>query len=172
MADSTQTLICPACGKEMQKIFVERTNCYIDICTEGCGGIFFDNREYKKFDENHESIDEIKKALEGKTFKPVDNTIKRVCPVCGMRMMKNSTSIKGQIIIDECYKCGGKFLDCNELDKIRDEYKTEAERSQDIVNYLKSNMGSEFEAMHAHQQMQQSQQNEGGIFKSMIKKFF
>ena len=49
MTDSTQTLICPACGKEMQKIFVERTNCYIDICTEGCGGIFFDNREYKKY---------------------------------------------------------------------------------------------------------------------------
>ena len=90
MADSTQTLICPACGKEMQKIFIERTNCYIDICTEGCGGIFFDNREYKKFDENHENIDEIKKALEGKTFKPVDNTIKRVCPVCGMKMMKKN----------------------------------------------------------------------------------
>ena len=33
-------------------------------------------------------------------------------------------------------------------------------------------MGSEFEAMHAHQQIQQSKKNEGGIFKSMIKKFF
>ena len=38
----------------------------IDICTNGCGGIFFDNREFKIFDEKTESIDEIKKALEEK----------------------------------------------------------------------------------------------------------
>ncbi len=173
MADTKETLICPACGAEMEKIFVERANCYVDVCTQGCGGIFFDNREYKKFDEDSESIEEIKKALEGKTFKPVDSSYKRICPVCGMKMMKNSTSIKGKITIDECYSCGGKFLDYNELDQIRAEYKTEAERSQDVVNYLKNNMGSEFDEMHAHQQIRKLQgDKKDGIFKSIIKKFF
>jgi len=175
MADSTKTLVCPACGKEMEKVYVERAQCFIDVCTNGCGGIFFDNREFKKFDEDHESIDEIKKALEGKTFKTVDASYKRVCPACGMKMMKNSTSIKGEIIVDDCYGCGGKFLDYGELDKIRAEYKTEAERSQDVINYLKANMGSEFDEMHAHKlvnEQNMKQKKSGNVIKDIISKFF
>ena len=41
MADSHKTLICPACGNEMQKIFIKSKGLNIDICTQGCGGIFF-----------------------------------------------------------------------------------------------------------------------------------
>ncbi len=171
MADSTKTLVCPACGKEMEKIYIERTKCFIDICTNGCGGIFFDNREFKKFDEDHEAIDEIKNALEGKEFKHVDASYKRICPVCGMKMMKNSTSIKGEIIIDECYGCGGKFLDYGELDKIRAEYKTEEERSKAVIDYLKANMGSEFEEMHSHK-LNQKNANKKGILNNIINKFF
>ena len=40
----------------------------------------------------------------------------------GMKMVKNSTSINGDVIVDECYRCGGKFLDYKELDKIRAEF--------------------------------------------------
>lgn len=170
MADSTKTLTCPACGKEMEKIYIEKTQCFLDICTEGCGGIFFDNREFKKFDGDRESINEIEKALEGKEFKKVDASYKRTCPVCGMKMMKNSTSIKGEIIVDDCYGCGGKFLDFGELEKISSEYKTEEERSQDVLNYLKANMGSEFDAMHAHQQLSKNKKS-GNILNNIIDKF-
>ena len=171
MADVDNILICPACGKNMEVIYIESAQCYIDICTEGCGGIFFDNREFKKFDEKHESIDEIKKILEGKTFQKVDVSYKRTCPVCGMKMMKNSTSIHGDIIVDDCYGCGGKFLDFGELEKIRAEYDTEAERSQDVINLLKSKMGPEFDAMHAHQQTQQNKPANKGLFNNIIDKF-
>ena len=133
-------------------------------------GIFFDNREFKKFDEDHESIDEIKTALAEKEFKKVDASYKRICPVCGMKMMKNSTSIRGEIIVDDCYGCGGKFLDFGELDKIRAEYKTEKERSQDVINYLKANMGTEFDEMHAHQQIVK-QKKSGNIISNIIDKF-
>lgn len=174
MADSTKILTCPACGKEMSKIYIEKTQCFIDICTEGCGGIFFDNREYKKFYEDQEAINEIKKAFEGKTFQKVDASYKRICPACGMKMMKNSTSIKGEVIIDDCYGCGGKFLDYGELDKIRAEYKTEKERSQDIINYLKANMGEEYDAMHAYKLVNDTKANKqksGNIIKDIISKF-
>ena len=171
MADTTKTLICPACGKEMEKIYIERAQCFIDVCTNGCGGIFFDNREFKKFDEDHESIDEIKKTLEGKKFNKVDASYKRICPVCGMKMMKNSTSIKGEIIVDDCYGCGGKFLDFGELEKIRAEYKTEEERSQDVLNYLKASMGEEYDAMHAHKITKQNKPKKSGLFNNIIDKF-
>lgn len=172
MADSKEVLNCPACGQKMEKIFIERVNCKVDICTNGCGGIFFDNREFKNFDEKIESIDDIKKALEGKTFKPVDETYKRICPACGMKMVKNSTSLKGEIIIDECYRCGGKFLDYKELDKIRNEYSTEEARSQAVVDYLKKNMGSEFDEMHAHKDIAAKTPPQQGLFNNIIKKFF
>ena len=171
MADSKETLICPACGKEMEKIFIERANCNIDVCTNGCGGIFFDNREFKKFDGKTETIDEIKKALEGRTFNPVDKSYKRVCPACGMKMVKNSTSIKGEIIIDECYSCGGKFLDYNELDKIREEFPNEEARSQAVMNYLQQKMGSEFNEMHSTEIINEKIKHKRSFFDGIVKKF-
>lgn len=172
MTDTTNILTCPACGAKMEKIFVERANCNIDVCTNGCGGIFFDNREFKKFDEHFESIDELKKALEGKTFKDTDQTFKRTCPACGMKMVKNSTSIKGNIIVDDCYNCGGKFLDYKELDKIREEYPTEEARSKDVENYLKNKMGYEYEEMHAHNRLKANSPQKQGILDRFINKFF
>lgn len=172
MNDTPNIINCPACGKEMTEIFIERAQCHVDICLDGCGGIYFDNREFKKIDEQLESIDEIKSALEGKTFEKVDETFKRICPVCGMKMVKNSTSIKGSVIIDDCYNCGGKFLDFGELDKIRAEYPTEEARSKAVVEYLKNNMGSEFEEMHAHKLIANKKEQKQGFLKSFINKFF
>ena len=42
----------------------------------------------------------------------------RVCPNCGTKMVKNHSSINADIEVDECYACGGKFLDNGELLKI------------------------------------------------------
>ena len=33
--DNTQTLTCPACGKEMKKYFLQDSNVNIDICLDG-----------------------------------------------------------------------------------------------------------------------------------------
>lgn len=164
--DSKEVLTCPACGKDMEKIHIERANCHIDICINGCGGIYFDNREFKKFDENLESIDEIQAVLEGKTFKKVDETFKRTCPACGMKMVKNSTSILGEIIIDDCYSCGGKFLDCGELAKIRAEYPNEEARSKAVAEFVKSKMGSEYDASYTLKPAKQDGLN------GLINKFF
>ena len=57
MADNFKTIKCPACQKEMHKIFIPSEGINIDVCLDGCGGIYFDNREFKSFDEQHESID-------------------------------------------------------------------------------------------------------------------
>lgn len=141
MVDNFKTIKCPACQKEMHKIFVPSEGINVDVCVDGCGGVYFDNREYKQFDEQHENIDEICKALEGKEFIKVDGSLPRTCPVCGARMVKNHTSVKQQIQIDECYSCGGKFLDRGELINIRSEYVTEEERSADVVRKVYDTVG-------------------------------
>ena len=146
MVDTHETISCPACGKTMKKVFIPNLGINIDICTEGCGGIFFDNREFKQFDEQNESIDMITKELENKEFIPVDENQVRICPACGAKMVKNSTRAEGDVIVDDCYSCGGKFLDQGELEKIRKEFRTEKDRAGDAVRYLYSKVGKEIAA--------------------------
>ena len=122
MGDNEKIIKCPACGKEMEKIFMPEQGINLDVCVQGCGGIYFDNREFKQFDERHENIDALIESVKDKTFVKVDEHQTRKCPVCGSNMVKNFSSVKRNIEIDECYFCGGKFLDHDELLKIRDEY--------------------------------------------------
>ena len=143
MVDTLRTLICPACGEIMEKVFIPSQGINIDICTEGCGGIYFDNREFANFDEQNEDVSEILAKLEGKEFKSVDTDKVRYCPSCGAKMVKNSTSVKNKIEVDDCYTCGGKFLDNEELQKIRDEYKNNAERTEDVLRYVYQQVGQE-----------------------------
>lgn len=145
MKDTKETIKCPACGKEMKKVFIEGANCNVDICTDGCGGIFVDNREYKKFDEQHESIDKILEAYKGKTFSKQDQTKVRTCPVCDSKMIKNYASSMQKVEIDQCYSCGGIFLDYGELQAIREQYKTEKDRQDAFKNYFETQIDiSEF----------------------------
>lgn len=171
MTDSKEIITCPACGKEMQKVFLNSVQFNVDICLNGCGGLFLDNREYKKVTETPEAIQEINNAVKGREFRAVDKSYKRFCPVCKMKMMKNSTSLKNQIIIDECYGCGSKFLDNGELEKIKNEYSSEAERSQEMANYLRQAMGSEFDEMHVNQTLKSKKPKKQGILDSIVKKF-
>lgn len=149
MADSLKTLTCPACGKAMEKVFIPSQGINIDICTNGCGGIFFDNREFDKFDEQNEDASEILKKVSEKEFEKVDSTKDRYCPNCGSKMVKNRTSVKGNIEVDDCYACGGKFLDNDELVKIREEYASNKERSADVLKYVYSQVGKELAEVDA-----------------------
>lgn len=165
MADSLHELKCPACQAPMEKVFFAAQGFNIDICTNGCGGIFFDNREFKNFDEKHENMDEITNALKGKTFKKVDQSLPRVCPACGAKMVKNKTAMNGKIEIDECYSCGGKFLDFEELEAIRAEYETEDDRRDAVLQYMYSTVGGEL--LRADKESEEARNK-----RSLIKKFF
>ncbi len=43
---------CPACDDELSHLTVAGVE--LDICADGCGGIWFDLHEFRKFDEPHE----------------------------------------------------------------------------------------------------------------------
>ena len=147
MADNMFENVCPACGKTMAKIFMKEQKVYLDVCLEGCGGIFFDNREFEKFDEAHEDITPLIEAYEGKTFTPVERTDEqRICPTCKYKMVKNFSSIHKKIEFDECYGCGGRFLDYSELEAIRKEYETEADRVKDIMSHFVKEAGQDLKA--------------------------
>lgn len=140
MADNKDILTCPACGNEMKKIFIESMQKNIDVCLDGCGGMFFDNREFEKIDEQHESVNEILALTENKDFEKVDDKELRICPYCHANMVK--TNIFG-VLIDSCYTCGGKFLDNNELTQYRNQYPSDVERSKVFNAMLKEAIAKE-----------------------------
>lgn len=118
MGDTKRTITCPACDKEMTKVYLKDAGCNVDICLDGCGGVLFDNRELQKVDEEHENADEIFEALKDRYFKHVNEQEVRICSVCGTPMVKQGSGTDG-VEIDVCNVCGAVFLDYGELEKIR-----------------------------------------------------
>lgn len=132
MADTYEFIKCPACGKIMKKVYLENQDFMVDICLDGCGGIWLDNRELKKLDEKKEDITPISEAKKNHDYIKVDTSLDRECPLCHKPMVKNHVSAKMEITIDECYKCGGKFFDHSELESMRGQYNSDDERIADI----------------------------------------
>ncbi len=141
MADTLEQIVCPACGNVMEKVFIPSEGINLDICTEGCGGIFFDNKEFDAFNEADEDVSVVIEKLKNKQFSAVDDNKKRICPSCGAEMVKNPAGLKSSVIIDECYVCSAKFLDNGELMKIREEYQNDSDRSAETMAYVYHKVG-------------------------------
>ena len=133
MADNYKFIECPACGKTMKKVFLEKQGFIVDICLDGCGGLWLDNRELSKIDNPNENITPIEEAYTNCNFKKVDSLDERICPLCKTKMVKNNVSAKQEILIDECYSCGGKFFDYKELDAMRAQYENDKDRVADVL---------------------------------------
>ena len=88
-------------------------------------------------------VNKAKGLIENKEFEQIDASSERLCPNCGSKMVKNSSSIHNEIKVDDCYSCGGKFLDRGELVKIRAEYDTVEQRDEDILRYVYKEVGQE-----------------------------
>lgn len=135
MADTRDVINCPACDKVMTKIYIPEENINIDICLDGCGGIFLDNRELKKFDNPDCNIDTILEAIKDRDFEPVDQEEVRICPICKVPMVKQGSG-KAGIQIDVCNTCGAKFLDNGELQAIKSNDEERNERAEAIAEDL------------------------------------
>ena len=101
----------------------------VDVCTAGCGGLWFDKFELKKVDEAHESEGEILMDIEAAPDIAVDHSRRRSCPKCeGQLLRRHFFNIKREVEVDECPACSGIWLDKGELSRIRAQYGTEQER--------------------------------------------
>jgi len=122
----------------------------VDVCKGGCGGIWFDNFELKKFDEPHEADGETLLDIERDESVIIDHTKKLECPKCNdIVMMRHFFSVKKKVEIDECPGCGGFWLDAGELRTLRSLFNTEAERHEAAQQYFSEVFGDELAEMEA-----------------------
>ena len=138
---------CPACGdKALEAVTVGDVT--VDVCKDGCGGVWFDTFEVKKLDEPHEHADEVMELIEGLPTQSAAPTEKRPCPRCdGIKMMRHFFSINRQVEADECGGCGGYWLDAGELRKIREQYDTAEAREAAAKAYFDEIFGEQLAEM-------------------------
>ncbi len=125
---------CPACGNAMTTVTSGKVQ--VDVCSGGCGGLWFDQWELRTVDEPAEAVGDALLNVPRNPTLAVDRTQRLHCPRDPeIVMMRHLWSVKRQVTIDECPKCEGVFLDPGELAQIRGEYTTEAERHEAAKAY-------------------------------------
>src|SRR4051794_18165643 len=136
---------CPACTANMSERVV--SDIALDVCDKGCGGIWFDKKEFEKFDEENEPNAEeiISVKASGKTTVTPPYSCPRCAPV---KLFRHFSSVKRQVTIDSCPKCTGIWLDMGELSNIRQEFRTEGSRRQAADEVFDEMFGKDVKQAH------------------------
>ena len=108
----------------------------VDVCKDGCKGIWFDWLELVRLDENHEGLGvSLDEALKSPRVNDGGRELIN-CPKCAMTMQTHKYKSAKEVNVDECYGCGGFFLDSGELQEIRDSYMSEEEEDAYVQKLL------------------------------------
>lgn len=138
-------MTCPACSKALSTM--KMSDLTVEICSSACGGIWFDNLELQKVDEAHESAGEGLLDVGPHTPVKTDPSTTRNCPKCeGQRLLRQHYSVRNEIEVDTCPRCGGVWLDTGELSSIRKEFATEAKRKEAAEKYFDALFGRQLAA--------------------------
>ena len=115
---------CPVCSKEMvgQDFGIK-----VDVCKNGCKGIWFDHGELVKLDEKNEGLGQALKEALNYPRTNDENRGQLLCPKCNIPMQIHKYKRSKEVNVDECYSCGSFFLDSGELTEIRDTYMSDKE---------------------------------------------
>jgi len=124
-------MTCPACGGALTPVDVPGLT--VDVCRDGCAGIWFDRSELRSVDEPVENAGEALVGLAGTPRVIVDATGRRRCPRCpDSVLMRHFYSATRAVAVDECPTCAGTWLDGGELAEIRAEYASGGDRRQAV----------------------------------------
>lgn len=142
---------CPACENTMKQM--ELGGVVVDVCEDGCGGVWFDNFEMKKFDEKHETAGEALLDIKTNPSVKIDHSKRIKCPQCDdIVMMRHFYSVKHEVVVDKCPGCNGYWLDCGELRKIRGMFETEQQKEQAAHEFFDDMFGAQLKEMKEQNQ--------------------
>jgi uncharacterized protein len=111
---------CPACFNPLKSVLVGSVT--VDVCEDGCGGIWFDAFELQKIDAAGAGMEDFLVNIRRDPAVHPDLQRKRECPRCdGIKLKRRFFSPRRLVEIDECPGCAGYWLDAGELEKVRDE---------------------------------------------------
>jgi Zn-finger nucleic acid-binding protein len=136
-------MICPACGRPLTE--KQLGSLHMEACQGGCGGIWFDTLELHEVRRETDAAGESLLSTERNRRIQVDPSQPRTCPRCTDVLLKRLLFGAGsQANVDECPKCGGCWLDDDEMAQLRFEQSQlkdsqqayESDESSDLIKYL------------------------------------
>ncbi|MBI4565656.1 MAG: zf-TFIIB domain-containing protein [Planctomycetes bacterium] len=137
---------CPACSNALTATKLK--DIVVDVCQNGCGGIWFDQHEFERVDEAHEHEGEALLDIPRNESVRIDFEAPLECPRCEHQVMRRHFhSTKRKVEIDECYRCGGVWLDAGELKKIRKMFQNDEDRKQAAREYYEEAFGQTLQDM-------------------------
>ena len=142
---------CPACHHTLSP--VEAGGVSVDVCTDGCGGIWFSWMELQRFDEPKDAGD----SCSASRGSPASLSTRSLhCPQCADRIQlkRHFFSVKRDVTVDECPECGGYWLDPGELRIIRSGFDTDEARRAAAGAYFTETFGGQLAAEHAETEEQ------------------
>ena len=142
---------CPACSNAMEAVTVSEIT--VDICRQGCGGIWLDQLELERMDDREESPGALLEQVPMTPMATVDTSKRRTCPKCeGQTMLRHKASPKRTVEIDHCPGCGGYFLDHGEIQQIRANYSSADAKMADFTAMVRDQFGEQLDAMEAERE--------------------
>jgi hypothetical protein len=123
--------LCPVCASVLQQ--VEEDGLLLDVCRDGCGGIWFDNHELRQAADPARAAATTAVVAARPVALPAEAfELKRCCPRCaGIIMQRRRFSESCRVDIDACPACGGIWLDHGEFEKISAHLAAAAEPAPD-----------------------------------------
>ncbi|HET6382931.1 MAG TPA: zf-TFIIB domain-containing protein [Armatimonadota bacterium] len=129
-------MTCPACNQAM--ISQDFDGVMVDVCAN-CKGLWFDWQELARLEKPTSQITPALQSALDSPRQPDQNRGALRCPKCGIPLHRHEFRMEQGVDIDECYQCGGFFLDAGELKAIRDTNMTPAEHTaycEKLINNL------------------------------------
>lgn len=141
---------CPACSNALRAF--ETGAITVDVCENGCGGMWFDQLELARLDEPHEAEGEALLDINVVIHAEPDPDQRRNCPKCEeQKMLRFFYSPTQHVEVDHCPDCGGHWLDVGELAEVRSLYSSPGEREEQMEILIQGTFGTEIAAMENSQ---------------------
>lgn len=127
---------CPVCSNELVQYAAGKF--FVEICRDGCSGIWFDHDELAKCDQHNESFPDELLQVRKVLNVVIDKSKKRNCPKCSGEVMKRVIiDAENRFEIDQCPACKGHWLDAGEMAHLRKLDDAEAQRAARMNEYNK-----------------------------------
>lgn len=159
---------CPACGQGMR---VEKVGgVSVDVCADGCGGLWFDRLELRRLDELHEG-DAAGLLSFGHGKAAHREGARLLCTRCPKQypMIKRLFHPTIRVEVEECPGCAGHFLDPGELGEIRKGNSSEEEREVAARTIYREMVGAQLETLRAGKPPEQAEATLlSGLFRALL----
>jgi Zn-finger nucleic acid-binding protein len=150
---------CPVCETQLNRHDIELPDfeswdtMHVDICENGCGGIWFENHEFEKVNYPHDVGGEAIVEIAASAPRDVERKQQHSCPECDDIIMRQYFySMKREVEVDECGKCGGIWLDGGELAELRTLFDSKEERNEAFQSYFSNRFKPQLQQHSAEQE--------------------